>query len=57
MGYNSDKFFIGISSVGDTFGTGNEDEPWLQYSVNNFRMFIGRRFSVENWFGKKKAQP
>ena len=57
MGYNSDKFFIGLSSVGDTFGTGNEDEPWLQYSVNNFRMFIGRRFSVGNWFGKKKVQP
>lgn len=47
FGYNSVRSFAGITIVGETVGSGEETEPWLQHSVNNLRLFIGRRLNVK----------
>ncbi|MFY0652392.1 MAG: DUF4421 domain-containing protein [Cyclobacteriaceae bacterium] len=49
LGYNSDRSFFGITAVAETVGAGDENESFLQHSVNNLRLFYGRRFNV----GKK----
>ena len=46
LGFNSDKTFFGVTSVTDTSGGGGEDSAWLQHSVNNVRLFFGRRFDI-----------
>jgi hypothetical protein len=47
LGYNGKRTFAGITLVGETVGTGDKDDSWLQHSVNNFRIFIGRRLIVK----------
>lgn len=47
FGYNSVRSFAGITIVGETVGSGDKTEPWLQHSVNNLRLFIGRRLNVK----------
>ena len=47
LGYNGKRTFAGITLVGETVGTGDKDESWLQHSVNNLRIFIGRRFNIK----------
>jgi len=54
IGYNSDKTFFGLSTVRDSSGGGGDNNAWLEHSVNNFRLFFGKRFDVSCW--KKPKQ-
>ena len=49
LGYNSDKTFFGITTVADSSGGGGEDNAWLEHSVNNLRLFFGKRIDVSKW--------
>lgn len=49
LGFNSDRTFFGITTVGDSSGGGGEDNAWLEHSVNNLRVFFGKRFAVKKW--------
>ena len=49
LGYNSDKTFFGITTVADSSGGGEEDNAWLEHSVNNLRIFFGKRFDISRW--------
>lgn len=55
LGFNSDKTFFGITSVADSSGGGGEDNAWLQHSVNNVRLFFGKRFDVSRWKKSKST--
>ena len=58
LGYNSDKFFIGISSSGDTYNIKLEKNTDLRYTIGAGRFFIGYRIPLKlNIFPFKKSEP
>ncbi|MEO9964647.1 MAG: DUF4421 domain-containing protein [Reichenbachiella sp.] len=44
IGYNSEKTFLGLAAVG-VFSGSREEEDYLERSVSNLKIFIGRRFN------------
>lgn len=52
LGYNSERFFIGISTVGEALG-GDDSESVLERSVTNTKLFIGKRFDPPKFLKRK----
>ncbi|UXX79585.1 DUF4421 domain-containing protein [Reichenbachiella carrageenanivorans] len=46
IGYNSDRFFTGISAVAVGDGQRNDNEDYLYRGVSNAKVFVGMRFGA-----------
>ncbi|MGL1885455.1 MAG: DUF4421 domain-containing protein [Reichenbachiella sp.] len=46
IGYNGPKFYAGVSAFATSNGGQDNDESYLTHGINNFKIHIGRRFSV-----------
>ena len=44
LGYNSERFYAGLSGVSFFSGERDDDEDYLERSVNHVKIFIGKRF-------------
>ncbi|MEP2023826.1 MAG: DUF4421 domain-containing protein [Reichenbachiella sp.] len=53
MGYNSEKFYAGLSSVGVYSGE-REEEDYLERGVSHLKIFIGKRFNPPKFLLPKK---
>lgn len=53
LGYNSEKFFAGLSAVGVFAGERDKGEDYLERGVSNLKIFIGRRFNTPQFLQKK----
>lgn len=45
LGYNTERFYTGLAIIAAGSGEGDKKEAFLQRSVNNIRIFIGKRFT------------
>ncbi len=48
LGYNNEKCYYGISFVMDSFLVQNKGQSEFTHNYGKFRIFYGRRFSIEN---------
>ncbi|WP_422360236.1 DUF4421 domain-containing protein [Reichenbachiella sp.] len=54
MGYNAPKFYCGFSAAGVFAGERDETEDYLERSVSNAKIFVGKRFNPPKFLTKKK---
>lgn len=52
LGYNSEKFYAGLAGVSFFSGERDEDEDYLERSVNHVKIFIGKRFDPPKFLKK-----
>lgn len=54
LGYNSERFFSGISAVGVFLGERQEKEDFLERGIAHIKLFIGHRFRPHSFIKSKK---
>ncbi len=49
LGYNTDKWYVGMMTYNNTYILRNTNRVDVNYQVSRFRFFYGRRFTAPKW--------